>query len=222
MIVRCRTCGHRYLNPRPLTDAWLPISTDRREPEPDRTARSTIGSSIAAIAEPRVLSFDSACGIWLREVLPPLAKLDVRTAAVRPGHYDLAIDWYRLERHEEPAEELRLAYRALAPGGALLLAATLPQGWGEGHFGSAWVGDDAPGRISHFAASHLAMAVQAAGLRFERATVLGQPALWQASAERCLGWKRLWRYCWLAAMASWLARQFHSAEGMLLLARKPG
>jgi SAM-dependent methyltransferase len=115
----------------------------------------------------------------------------LRSIELAPGEFDAIIFHHSLEHTNDPIGELRIAARALAPGGLVLI--TIPNfgGWQARRFGSHWYHLDLPRHRVHFTPDVVAHAFATTGLeQLESGTsssAVGLPASLQYRvASRCL------------------------------------
>jgi 2-polyprenyl-3-methyl-5-hydroxy-6-metoxy-1,4-benzoquinol methylase len=137
----------------------------------------------------RVLGLD-ACGSVIERIrgelkFPALAGT-LPHAEIPPEGFDLVTMWQALEHVHQPIEVLRQAWRALAPGGKLVVGvpnlAGAPRRW----FRAAWCGWRLPHHLTHFTPATLRQMVERAGFQTERVWLPPNAAWLRESAETAL------------------------------------
>jgi 2-polyprenyl-3-methyl-5-hydroxy-6-metoxy-1,4-benzoquinol methylase len=140
--------------------------------------------------------------------------------------FDVITMRHSLEHVSQPLEVLKAAYRALAPGGKLVVAVpnidSLPFKW----FGRYWRGLDLPRHLTHFTPDTLHLMLARAGFEPGPVRMLRQPHALQRSARLAerngghTGW-RVWLGVWpFAALATWYAYLARRCDAMLVTAVK--
>lgn len=77
--------------------------------------------------------------------------------------FDAVTFWHVLEHMPEPSGALKEAFKALRPGGVVIVAAPDFSGWQPHAFRENWFGVDAPRHLSHFTRDTLGKILTAAG-----------------------------------------------------------
>lgn len=113
------------------------------------------------------------------------------TVPLPPASFDFAVFHHSLEHTLEPVADLRLAYRALKPGGLVLISVPNFGSWQRRLFNGAWYHLDVPRHRVHFTGRALELALSSAGFRdvalVGSTSAVGLPASVQYRlAGRCL------------------------------------
>ena len=118
-VVRCRSCGFVYLNPRPTTDAlsayypevYYPVGGGQETPEALSVARGLLERVEQAEPGRKLRILDAGCGAGLflklaRDAGHEVAGVELSLSAVEYGRnvYGLPIAWGTLESAELPAD----------------------------------------------------------------------------------------------------------------------
>lgn len=198
-VVRCRRCGHAYVNPRPTRAAiaaWYPedYSCHGQPPAP-ALERWYYRAFRALPLAPGARVLDVGCGggrylAHLRSLGFSVegTELDAELAgqlrrahglvvhsgeltelALEPGAYDAVTLWWVLEHTHDPVGTLRAAARVLRPGGLVVVSVQNFESLGRLLFGRYWHHLDLPGHLQHFAPRTLARALRESG--FERVRI---------------------------------------------------
>ena len=77
--------------------------------------------------------------------------------------YDVITLWHVFEHLPNPEEQLKMFYKALAPGGVLVLALPNYESWDAKHYGAGWAAYDVPRHLWHYNKEAIAMMADEAG-----------------------------------------------------------
>ena len=91
-----------------------------------------------------------------------------------PGLCDVVCFWHSLEHLPEPGKALDTAYRLLAPGGLLVIAAPHMESMQSRLSGRRWLHLDLPRHLVHFDMKHLSMFLQNKGYQLIREDYFSQ------------------------------------------------
>ncbi len=145
---------------------------------------------------------------------------------VPPGSLDAITLRMVLEHVHDPAQMLRSAFDALAPGGWLCVAVPNVAAWGFRAFGPAWFPLRLPWHLLHFTPDTLRRAVAGSGFVVETVATKGHTRWMGYTADRAKALRRKW---WLPALRVRFARSVltnwtawrGAGDELCLLARKP-
>ena len=135
---------------------------------------SGIESSPSAIARCRARGLQVTQGTIEEVQLPDAAYQTITLSHV-------------LEHVADPVAVLRKLYRALAPGGRIVIAVPNRAGLAARIFGRHWHGWDPPFHLIHFDRESLAGVLEAAGLAVDRVLTRGNPDDVTRSVRKMLG-----------------------------------
>jgi 2-polyprenyl-3-methyl-5-hydroxy-6-metoxy-1,4-benzoquinol methylase len=195
-VVRCRSCGHAYVAPRPTRAtirAFYPPDYSCHGLPPAPRVERWYYRGFRALPLPagaRVLDVGCGGGRYLAhlraqgfaaegsEVDATLAETLAREHGfvvhrgelpelpLEAGAYDAVTLWWVLEHTHDPLATLRAAARLLRPDGLLVVSVQNFESLGRRLFGRYWHHLDLPGHLQQFSPSTLARALAASG--FER------------------------------------------------------
>ncbi|MFN2251095.1 MAG: class I SAM-dependent methyltransferase [Anaerolineae bacterium] len=127
------------------------------------------GWTVAGV-EPTGWSADAAAARGL-----PVWRSTLADADLPCGAFDVATMWDVVEHLDEPAADLARVRSALRPGGRLLIATPVRDGWEARLYGERWPGWDAPRHLTVFTRRRLADLLRDAGFR-----VLGRHYIYES------------------------------------------
>jgi 2-polyprenyl-3-methyl-5-hydroxy-6-metoxy-1,4-benzoquinol methylase len=137
--------------------------------------------------ETSVIEMDAACCRFLRDVVG--VEVHETSEPVDPlrthGPYDVIAMWHVMEHLTNPAEVVSAAAAALAPGGAIVIAAPNPQAWQFRVLGRRWAHRVAPRHLFLIPLAELASIARSLGLKVVVATTLDPGTLFWNS----FGWR---------------------------------
>jgi SAM-dependent methyltransferase len=198
-VVRCRRCGHAYVNPRPTRAtiaAFYPEDYSCHGLPPAPRIERWYYRSFRALRLPagsRVLDVGCGGGRYLAHLRAQGyavegSEVDAGLAArlarehgfvvhhgelpelpLEAGAYDAVTLWWVLEHTHDPLATLRAAARLLRAGGLIVVSVQNFESLGRRLFGRYWHHLDLPGHLQQFAPGTLARALGAAG--FERVRI---------------------------------------------------
>jgi SAM-dependent methyltransferase len=172
--------------------AWVQRLFTRLAPDPALAAVAALGLSKSA----RILDVGCGGGLDLYRLhlagfrnllgVDPFIPADIvheggvrivkTELAALDGTWDIVTFHHSLEHLADQAETLRAAAARLAPGGRVVVRVPLVSSWAWEHYGTDWVGLDAPRHLYLHTPESLAVAASAAGLEIA-ATVYDSGAL---------------------------------------------
>jgi ubiquinone/menaquinone biosynthesis C-methylase UbiE len=182
----------------------------------NRLGWRTTGLDISSVAIKRVrgrLGLDALVGTLPNPGLPA-------------SGFDIVTMWHSLEHVHDPLAVLKSAYRLLAPGGRLLVAAPNIDSLPFRYFGPAWYGLDLPRHLTHFTPATLRAVLRCAGFQNRRVQML-RHSRWQresAVLARKEGVSLAWRHWLESKLGSRLFNSYCSltsqSDCMLIVAER--
>jgi len=244
LLVRCRTCGLCFTNPRPdpaSIRAFYPADYRCHQKKNERGATWQTELVLAALPTPRqgrLLDFGCGSGGFVRRMRTlgwdaigldavenaATTTFDVPVFVGTLPHpnwtspcFDVITMWQSLEHVHQPLEVLRAARQVLVPGGKLIVTVPNFDSLASGWFGPNWYGLDVPRHLTHFTPATLERMLVATGFSSVRVDQRQHNSWIRHCAARAGGGWLETR--WGSRLMGWWGRLTGRAESLLAVAR---